>query len=97
MQEYEKASFYYAQALLIFYYLIPENDQEERETEGVKRVIHRNQAVCMMKQGRNREAMQEIEQALKIKTQGENMIDGKSLLRRGQIMLALSNFDEAET
>jgi len=25
--QYDKASYYYAQALLIFYYLIPENDQ----------------------------------------------------------------------
>jgi hypothetical protein len=50
-----------------------------------------------MKQGRNREAIQEIEQALKIKPQPESVIDGKSLLRRAQIFLSLSNFDEADT
>jgi hypothetical protein len=56
-QSYEKSSYYYAQALLIFHYLIPENNEEERETESVKRVIHRDQAISLMKQGRNREAI----------------------------------------
>ncbi len=39
---YDKASYYYAQALLIFYYLIPENEEQEKESEGLKRVCHRN-------------------------------------------------------
>ena len=40
--QYDKASYYYAQALLIFYYLIPETEAEERESESLKRVCHRN-------------------------------------------------------
>lgn len=57
VQAYDKSSYYYAQALLIFHYLIPESNDEERETETVKRVIHRDQAISFMKQGRNREAI----------------------------------------
>lgn len=54
-----------------------------------------------MKQNRNRESLQEIEQALKIKiSQADhehNLIDAKSLLRRAQIMLNMSNFESSES
>jgi len=48
-----------------------------------------------MKAKRLRDAMNEIEQALRIKPR-ENIIDGKSLLRRAQIYKDLGDFDKAE-
>lgn len=42
LKNYDKASYYYAQALLTFYYLIPETPSEEIETQALKRLCHRN-------------------------------------------------------
>ncbi len=94
---YDKASYYYAQALLIFYYLIPDTDEQERESETLKRVCHRNQAMCHLKSKRLRDAMTEIEQALKCKTGSATILDGKSLLRKAQILNAQGDFKNAET
>ena len=47
-----------------------------------------------MKLGRHREAMQEIEQALKVKSEE---MDVKSMMRRVQIMMGLSEFERAES
>ena len=40
----QKASYYYQQALLVFYYLIPESDVETVESDGLKLRCHRGQA-----------------------------------------------------
>ena len=48
----------------------------------------------MMKLGRYREAMVEIEQALKVKSEE---LDVKSMMRRLQIILGQSEFDRAES
>ena len=61
LEQYEKASYYYAQALLIFYYLIPEDEKQEQESNSLKRICHRNQAICHMRNKRLNDAMQEIE------------------------------------
>lgn len=37
VKDYKKASYYYAQALLIFYYLIPEGKEEETASEDLRR------------------------------------------------------------
>lgn len=44
-----KASYYYAQALLIFYYLIPEDEAEEKESNALKISCHLNQSLAFMK------------------------------------------------
>jgi len=44
-----KASYYYAQALLIFVYLIPEDDKQETESSELKVSCHLNQSLCYMK------------------------------------------------
>lgn len=44
-----KASYYYAQALLIFVYLIPDDEKEEKETNELKISCHLNQSLCYLK------------------------------------------------
>ena len=80
---YDKASYYYAQALLIFYYLIPESEEQEKESENLKRICHRNQAMCHLKSKRMRDAMNEIDMALKVRGDSETTMDGKTILRKG--------------
>ncbi|CDW82206.1 UNKNOWN [Stylonychia lemnae] len=89
--ELEKASYYYAQALLIFYYLVPDNDQEEQESNELKRLCHMNQSLAFLKLKRFKEALSEISQALKIKAG-----DVKSLLRKTQILIESTEFEEAK-
>lgn len=90
-QDYEKSAYYYAQALLIFYYLIPDTAEEEQESNELKHVCHMNQALTYSKLNRLGEAATEIEQALKIKPKSV-----KSIIRKGQIMLARTEFELAE-
>jgi tetratricopeptide (TPR) repeat protein len=47
-----------------------------------------------MKLGRMKDALKEVELALREKTKG---IDGKSLLRRVQILKELGEYDEADS
>ena len=47
-----------------------------------------------MKLGRMKDALKEVELALREKTSG---IDGKSLLRRAQILKELGEYDEADS
>jgi len=47
-----------------------------------------------MKLGRMKDALKEVELALREKTNG---IDGKSLLRRAQILKELGEYDEADS
>lgn len=42
--ELQKASYYYQQALLVFYYLIPDTDAESIETDQLKLECHLGQA-----------------------------------------------------
>jgi hypothetical protein len=37
----QKASYYFAQALLVFYYLIPDNDTQEQEVSAIKLECHK--------------------------------------------------------
>ena len=67
LNHYDKASYYYAQALLIFYYLIPDTKEQDQEVADLKRVCHRNQAVCFMKLQRMKDALKEVDMALKEK------------------------------
>jgi hypothetical protein len=59
-----KASYYYAQALLIFVYLIPETDEEENESNELKISCHLNQSLCFMKQKRYTDCLDELAQVL---------------------------------
>eukprot|EP00347_Sterkiella_histriomuscorum_P019330 403342060 len=90
-EDFGKASYYYAQALLIFYYLIPENQEEEVKSNELKRLCHMNQSMTFMKLKRFKEALQETEQALKLKPDCT-----KTLLRKAQIFLDETEFDEAK-
>lgn len=63
-ENYEKASYFYAKALLQFYYIIPENDVEEQEVNPIKLTCHLNQALCFYKQNRFDEGLTECYQAL---------------------------------
>lgn len=45
----QKACYYYKQALLIFVYLIPDNDAEHDESELLKMQCHLNQSLCFFK------------------------------------------------
>ena len=60
----QKASYYYAQALLIFVYLIPENELEEKETLELEVSCHLNQSLVFMKMKRYEECLQELAQVL---------------------------------
>jgi hypothetical protein len=42
---YQKASYFYAKALLQFYYIIPDNDEQENEVNPIKLSCHLNQAI----------------------------------------------------
>ena len=45
----QKAVYYYAQALLIFYYLIPDTEVQDLETNTLKLKCHLGQARCLLK------------------------------------------------
>jgi len=78
----------------VFYYLVPDNESQDREVAALKRVCHRNQASCFMKLGRMKEALKEVEMALREKT---SLLDGKSLLRRAQIQKELGEYESADS
>lgn len=59
-----KASYYYAQALLIFVYLIPDDDKEEKESNELKVSCHLNQSLCYMKLKRYADSLNELHQIL---------------------------------
>ena len=61
---YEKASYFYAKALLQFYYIIPDDDKQAAEVDPVKLSCHLNQAICFYKQKRYDEGITETYQAL---------------------------------
>lgn len=52
--------------------------------------------MCHLKQKRLRDAMSEIESALKVKTGSDTIIDGKSLLRKASILKEMGDFKAAE-
>ncbi len=52
--------------------------------------------MCHIKSKRLRDAMSEIEQALKVKTPSDTLIDGTSLLRKAQILKERGDFKDAE-
>lgn len=43
--DFQKASYFYAKALLQFYYIIPDNEKEEEEVNPIKLSCHLNQAL----------------------------------------------------
>ena len=90
--ELDKASYYYAQALLVFHYLIPDSPEEEKESSELKRTCHLNQSICFFKQSRHKEALNEINQALKIMPG-----DPKALYRRAQIHIKTTEFELAKS
>jgi hypothetical protein len=59
VNDYEKACYFYAKALLQFYYIIPDNDKEEKEFYPLKLSCHLNQAICFYKQKRYDEGLTE--------------------------------------
>ena len=46
-EELQKASYYFQQAELVFYYLIPDNQDEETESDGLKFDCHFEQAEAL--------------------------------------------------
>jgi len=58
-ENFDKAAYFYAKALLQFYYIIPDSEEEEAEVNPVKLSCHLNQALCFYKQGRYDEGLTE--------------------------------------
>ena len=89
-ENYEKASYFYAKALLQFYYIIPENDEEENEVNPIKLSCHLNQALWFYKQSRFDEGLTEWYQALCI---DPNNVKG--LYRQALLNKSKHNFEKA--
>ena len=77
--------------MLIFYYLIPETPAQDLESADLKRLCHLNQSLTFLKQSRFKEALSEIEQALKLAPE-----EPKARYRKAQILLAMTEFEGAE-
>ena len=88
---YEKASYFYAKALLQFYYIIPEDDAEEAIVKPVQLACHVNQAIWYQKQKRYDEGLTEWYQALNI---DPNNV--KALYRQATLNREKHNFEKAQ-
>lgn len=95
----QKASYYFAQALLVFYYLIPEGDQQEEEVSVMKIEVHKCQANVMLKQSRYQESLSELDKARQTvsmhserKKESEPEID----LTQAKVLLKLQDYDRAQ-
>lgn len=87
----QKASYYYKQALLIFVYLIPENDQEHDESELLKMQCHLNQSLVYFKMPlKYDECLQELSQVLKI-----DPLNSKALYRKSMVLKSLGKTEES--
>ena len=86
-----KASYYYAQALLIFVYLIPDNDKQETESNELKISCHLNQSLCFLKLKRYENALTEVDQVLSRLDKSNT----KALYRKAQILEAVGRYEEA--
>ena len=49
--DYQKASYFYAKALLQFYYIVPEDDKQDEIVKPLQLSCHINQALCYHKRG----------------------------------------------
>ena len=56
----QKCSYYYSQALLVFYYLIPDNKEQGIESDGLKFKCHLAAAETRRRQKRYLEALEEL-------------------------------------
>lgn len=77
-----KASYYYAQALLIFVYLIPDNDAQEKESNELKISCHLNQSLCYMKLQRFEDSLKETQDVL----HRLDPFNVKALYRKAQVL-----------
>ena len=86
-----KASYYYAQALLIFVYLIPDTDKEEKESNELKISCHLNQSLSYMKLKRYDDCLNELENVLHRLDKNNT----KALYRKAQVLELLGKHVEA--
>ena len=56
----QKSVYYYTQALLVFYYLIPDTEEEEIESDGLKFDCHLQHAEVLRQSTRYLDALSEI-------------------------------------
>ena len=86
----EKAAYFYAQALLQFHYIVPDNKEEGDIVDPLYRDCHLNQALVFYKQDRLEEGLTECYQALKLDP--GNL---KGLYRKALILLKKQDFEES--
>jgi FK506-binding protein 4/5 len=77
----DKASYYYAQALLIFYYLIPDTEEQEKESDALKLSCHLNQSLCFLKMKRYSDCLSELDFILSA-NRGLDQTNVKALYRK---------------
>lgn len=56
-EDMQRRTYYYAQALLVFYYLIPESDSEDAEVKKLELRAHRGKAQALLALKRYDEAL----------------------------------------
>ena len=89
-EDYKKASYFYAKALLQFYYIIPDDKKQEDITNPIKLNCHLNQALWFFKQKRYEEGIPETYQAL---CMDPNNV--KALYRQACLNRELDEFEKA--
>lgn len=89
--------YYYTQALLVFFYLIPENEAEEIESDGLKFDCHLQHAEVLRQSKRYLDALSEIkiiESMVENNTRRPEKLPTMRALK-AWIFLHLQRYDEA--
>lgn len=87
----QKKAYYFAQSLLVFYYLIPETAEEEHETKQLQLDAHRGQAECLLRLKRYDEALQQVQLARSITRDQQECVEVEI-----EVLFETYRFDECK-
>ncbi|CAD8106945.1 unnamed protein product [Paramecium sonneborni] len=90
-KEYNKAAYFYQQAIIYFDYLFPDGDQEIEKYKLLEEQCNNNMAQCRFLQGNLDEAWNYSDQVLRINPKNE-----KAIFRQAKILLQKDDLEQCQ-